>query len=44
VAHLGDQKPNILIFDDAWGTSGFDWLSFRDQPTHTYRPGTCQVN
>jgi hypothetical protein len=38
VAHVRDARPNILIFDDTWVNSGFDWLSFRDQPTHTYRP------
>lgn len=38
VAHVPDPHPNILIFDDTWVNSGFDWLSFRDQPTHTYRP------
>ncbi|MEU0568583.1 hypothetical protein ABZ297_24835 [Nonomuraea sp. NPDC005983] len=38
VAHVADQDANILIFDDIWVNSGFDWLSFRDQPTHTYRP------
>lgn len=38
VAHVPDPQPNILIFDDTWVNSGFDWLSFRDQPTHTYRP------
>ena len=31
-------QPNVLIFDDTWVNSGFDWLSFRDQPTRTYRP------
>ncbi|MER6828838.1 hypothetical protein ABT352_22850 [Streptosporangium sp. NPDC000563] len=38
VAHVADPTANILIFDDTWVNSGFDWLSFRDQPTHTYRP------
>ncbi|MEV0732266.1 hypothetical protein [Polymorphospora sp. NPDC050346] len=38
VAHVPDPQPNILIFDNTWVNSGFDWLSFRDQPTHTYRP------
>ncbi|NRQ39786.1 hypothetical protein HII36_49345 [Nonomuraea sp. NN258] len=38
VAHVAERNPNILIFDDTWVSSGFDWLSFRDQPTHTYRP------
>lgn len=38
VAHAPDPQPNILIFDDTWVNSGFDWLSFRDEPTHTYRP------
>jgi hypothetical protein len=38
VAYVADAPPNILIFDDTWVNSAFDWLSFRDQPTHTYRP------
>ncbi|ROO63412.1 hypothetical protein EDC02_5438 [Micromonospora sp. Llam0] len=38
VAHIPEPQPNILIFDDTWVNSGFDWLSFRDQPTRTYRP------
>lgn len=38
LAHLPTQQPKILIFDDVWVNSGFDWLSFRDQPTRTYRP------
>ncbi|WP_030491250.1 hypothetical protein [Micromonospora chokoriensis] len=38
LAHVPDPQPNILIFDDTWVNSRFDWLSFRDQPTHTYRP------
>lgn len=38
LAHIPYPHPNILIFDDTWVNSGFDWLSFRDQPTHTYRP------
>ncbi|WP_144127955.1 hypothetical protein [Catellatospora sichuanensis] len=38
VAHVPDPYPNILIFDDVWVSTGFDWLSFRDQPTRTYRP------
>lgn len=37
VAHVPTQ-PNILIFDDTWANSGFDWLSFRDHPTRAYRP------
>lgn len=38
VTRVADPVANILIFDDTWVNSGFDWLSFRDQPTHTYRP------
>lgn len=38
LAHVPDPQPNVLIFDDVWVNSGFDWLSFRDQPTRTYRP------
>ncbi|WP_067481881.1 hypothetical protein [Actinomadura hibisca] len=38
VAHMPEPGTNVLIFDDTWVNSGFDWLSFRDQPTHTYRP------
>jgi hypothetical protein len=38
LVHLAEPHPNILIFDDTVVHSGFDWLSFRDQPTHTYRP------
>jgi hypothetical protein len=38
LAHIPEPHPNILIFDDTWVNSRFDWLSFRDQPTHTYRP------
>jgi len=38
LACVPDPHPNLLIFDDTWVNSGFEWLSFRDQPTHTYRP------
>jgi hypothetical protein len=38
LAHLDEPHPNVLIYDDTAVHSGFDWLSFRDQPTHTYRP------
>jgi hypothetical protein len=38
LAHIPSPQPNVLIFDDTWVNSGFDWLSFRDQPTRTYRP------
>jgi hypothetical protein len=38
LAHIPNPQPNVLIFDDTWVNSGFDWLSFRDQPTRTYRP------
>lgn len=38
LAYIPDPHPNALIFDDTWVNSGFDWLSFRDQPTHIYRP------
>jgi hypothetical protein len=38
LAYVPDPHPNLLIFDDTWVNSGFEWLSFRDQPTHTYRP------
>ncbi|RNH98228.1 hypothetical protein EEZ25_27070 [Micromonospora aurantiaca] len=38
LAYVPDFYPNVLIFDDTWVNSGFEWLSFRDQPTRTYRP------
>jgi hypothetical protein len=38
LAFVPDPYPNALIFDGIWVSSGFDWLSFRDQPTRTYRP------
>lgn len=38
LAHIPNPQPNVLIFDDTWVNSCFDWLSFRDQPTRTYRP------
>jgi len=37
VADLGSPHPHILIFDDTWINTNFDWLSFQGGPTRNYR-------
>lgn len=35
--HLTERHPGILVFDDAWVNSSFNWLSYRGTATRTYR-------
>lgn len=37
VARLQNTHAKILIFDDCWITTSFNWLSFRGDPDRTYR-------
>lgn len=37
MARLGNTHAKILIFDDQWVTTSFNWLSFRGDPERTYR-------
>ncbi|MFI9009914.1 hypothetical protein ACIGNX_22045 [Actinosynnema sp. NPDC053489] len=37
VVELSSEQPNVLVFDDNWVNSNFDWLSFRGAPTRPYR-------
>jgi hypothetical protein len=36
MSHIPDAMPNILIVDDTWVSTDFEWLSFQDQPTRTF--------
>lgn len=36
-AELGNTHAKILIFDDIWITTSFNWLSFKGDPDRTYR-------
>ncbi len=35
--HSTESHPNILVFDDTWVNSSFNWLSYRGTATRTYR-------
>lgn len=37
VVRLQNTHAKILIFDDMWITTSFNWLSFRGDPNRTYR-------
>lgn len=37
LARLSDNHAKILIFDDVWINTSFNWLSFRGDPERTYR-------
>ncbi|WP_146176504.1 phospholipase D-like domain-containing protein [Rhodococcus sp. OK519] len=37
VVRLQNTHAKILIFDDVWITTSFNWLSFRGDPDRTYR-------
>ncbi len=37
VVRLQNTHAKILIFDDLWITTSFNWLSFKGDPTRTYR-------
>lgn len=37
LTELGNTHAKILIFDDVWATTSFNWLSFRGDPDRTYR-------
>jgi hypothetical protein len=37
VVRLQSTHAKILIFDDIWITTSFNWLSFRGDPNRTYR-------
>ncbi len=37
VVRLRNTHAKILIFDDQWITTSFNWLSFRGDPNRTYR-------
>lgn len=37
VVRLQNTHAKILIFDDQWITTSFNWLSFRGDPNRTYR-------
>lgn len=36
-ARLSNTHAKILIFDDVWVSTSFNWLSFRGDPDRTYR-------
>lgn len=36
-ARLSNTHAKILIFDDTWVSTSFNWLSFRGDPDRTYR-------
>jgi hypothetical protein len=37
IVRLQNTHAKILIFDDQWITTSFNWLSFRGDPNRTYR-------
>lgn len=37
VVRLKNSHAKILIFDDQWVTTSFNWLSFKGDPNRTYR-------
>ena len=37
VVRLQNTHAEILIFDDQWITTSFNWLSFKGDPNRTYR-------
>ena len=37
LARLENTHAKILIFDDQWISTSFNWLSFRGDPNRTYR-------
>jgi hypothetical protein len=37
LARLKNTHAKILIFDDSWVNTSFNWLSFRGDPSRTYR-------
>ncbi|MFE7077373.1 phospholipase D-like domain-containing protein [Streptomyces sp. NPDC057620] len=37
VARLKSNHAKILLFDDTWVTTSFNWLSFKGDPDRTYR-------
>lgn len=37
VVRLQNTHAKILIFDDSWVTTSFNWLSFKGDPNRTYR-------
>ncbi|MEV5205462.1 phospholipase D-like domain-containing protein [Streptomyces sp. NPDC053720] len=37
VVRLKSNHAKILLFDDAWVTTSFNWLSFKGDPNRTYR-------
>ncbi|MFE2595775.1 hypothetical protein ACFXCZ_04600 [Streptomyces sp. NPDC059396] len=37
LSHLTERLPGILIFDDTWVNSNFNWLSYRGAATRIYR-------
>ncbi|MFB8033815.1 phospholipase D-like domain-containing protein [Streptomyces sp. NPDC056004] len=37
VVRLKSNHAKILLFDDAWVTTSFNWLSFKGDPDRTYR-------
>jgi hypothetical protein len=37
IVRLQNTHAKILIFDDLWITSSFNWLSFKGDPNRTYR-------
>lgn len=37
LTELGNTHAKILIFDDVWVTTSFNWLSFKGDPDRTYR-------
>lgn len=37
IVRLKSNHAKILLFDDAWVTTSFNWLSFKGDPDRTYR-------
>lgn len=37
IVRLQNSHAKILIFDDEWITTSFNWLSFKGDPNRTYR-------
>ncbi|MFF1873008.1 hypothetical protein [Kitasatospora herbaricolor] len=37
LVRLTDHHPGILVFDDTWVNSNFNWLSYRGTATRSYR-------
>jgi hypothetical protein len=37
LARLKNTHAKILIFDQTWVATSFNWLSFRGDPSRTYR-------